>query len=51
LDSLLQNLESENVKGPDNLGDLNYVWTNIKIEFKETGCEIIDWIHTAQALS
>jgi hypothetical protein len=23
------------------------VWTDIKIEFKETGCEIMDWIHTA----
>jgi len=38
---------SENLKGPDHLEDLKYIWTNIKTEFKENDCEITDWIHTA----
>jgi hypothetical protein len=38
---------SEHLKGPDHLEDLKYVWTNIEIEFKETGSEIMDWINTS----
>jgi len=39
---------SENLKGRNNSEDLGEDGKNIRMDLREIGCEIVDWIHLAQ---
>jgi hypothetical protein len=39
---------SENLKGRNNSEDLGEDGKNIRMDLREIGCEIVDWIHMAQ---
>jgi hypothetical protein len=46
--AMLIKLQSEAQKGRDHLSDPGVVGNNIKINHREIGYEVVDWIHLAR---